>query len=267
MMAKVTHVTICRAGWLGVLIFVVFSQRSVCAELNEQTNLAPFVADYFKQYCYRCHGATTQKGDRRLDQFPSDLTADDDSTSLLEEALDAMNRGDMPPKKKGVTQPPTEKTRQVIEWITGYLQDSANATASASTVMRRLNRFEYLNTMRDLLGMRTDGRDPTGDFPPDAIEDGFDNNGDALTLSNYQLQRYVEVAEYFLGNASFFDVLQPEQRKWRYTGKDFNGIYSYERAPVTWRLIVNDKYVEIGHGQPSERHPNFVPSFVKDGGA
>jgi hypothetical protein len=267
MMAKVTHVTICRAGWLGVLIFVVFSQRSVCAELNEQTNLAPFVADYFKQYCYRCHGATTQKGDRRLDQFPSDLTADDDSTLLLEEALDAMNRGDMPPKKKGVTQPPTEKTRQVIEWITGYLQDSANATASASTVMRRLNRFEYLNTMRDLLGMRTDGRDPTGDFPPDAIEDGFDNNGDALTLSNYQLQRYVEVAEYFLGNASFFDVLQPEQRKWRYTGKDFNGIYSYERAPVTWRLIVNDEYVEIGHGQPSERHPNFVPSFVKDGGA
>ena len=267
MMAKVAHVTIHQAGRLGVLILILLSTRNVCAELDERPNLAPFVADYFKQYCHRCHGEATQKGDRRLDRFPSDLTADDEATSLLEEALDAMNRGDMPPKKKGVAQPPPEKTRQVIEWITGYLQQAENDRAPVSTIMRRLNRFEYLNTMRDLLGMRTDGRDPTGDFPPDAIEDGFDNIGEALTLSNYQLQRYVEVAEYFLDNATFFDALQPKQRNWHYTGKDFNGIYSYERAPVTWRLIVNDDYVEIGHGQPSERHPNFVPSFVKDGGA
>jgi hypothetical protein len=266
-MARRLYRTIRQAVCLGVLILMVFSQRGVCAEVNEEANLAPFVADYFKQYCYRCHGETTQKGDRRLDQFLSNLTADDDAALLLEEALDAINRGDMPPKKKGVTQPPTEKTRRVIEWITGYLHEAENASAPASTVMRRLNRFEYLNTMRDLLGLRTDGRDPTGDFPPDAIEDGFDNIGEALTLSDYQLQRYVEVAEYFLDNATFFDVPQPEQRSWHYTGKDFNGIYAYERAPVTWRLIVDDEYVEIGHGQPSERHPNYVTSFVKEGGA
>ncbi|MCP4174604.1 MAG: DUF1592 domain-containing protein [Fuerstiella sp.] len=267
MTVLVIYLRMRQAVWLAASIPLLFAQQKVCAERSEERVLTPFVADYFKQYCQRCHGETAQKGDRRLDQFSSGLTTDDDANLLLEEALDAMNRGDMPPKKKDVTQPPTRKTRQVINWITGYLQEAENGTAPASTIMRRLNRFEYRNTMRDLLGMRTNGHDPTGDFPPDAIEDGFDNIGEALTLSNYQLQRYVEVAESSLDSASFFDVLQPEQKKWYYTGKDFNGIYSYERAPVTWRLIVDNEYLEIGHGQPSERHPNYVKSFVKEGGA
>ena len=121
--------------------------------------------------------------------------------------------------------------------------------------------------MRDLLGIHPEFFDPTTDFPADAIEHGFDNIGESLTLSDYQLQRYLEVAESSLDRVMFFDATQPKEQSWHYTGKDFNGVQSYERAPVTWRLIVNDEYIEIGHGQPSERHANFVPAFVKQGGA
>ena len=229
-------------------------------------DLDPSVVTYFKQYCYRCHGETTQKGDRRLDQFPTNLAADNDAKTLLEEALDAMNRGEMPPKKKRVVQPPIEQTRRVIEQVTGFLDKASKETMPTSTVMRRLNRFEYVNTLRDLLGMHTEFHDPTADFPADATEHGFDNIGEALTLSDYQLQRYLEVAESAFQKAMFFDVPQPKKQAWHYTGKDFNGVISYERAPVTWRLIVNDDYMEIGHGQPSERHANFVPAFVKRDG-
>ena len=99
-----------------------------------------------------------------------------------------MNRGDMPPKEKGVIQPPIDETRRVIETITDDLKDTSNSKAATSTVMRRLNRFEYVNTLRDLLGLHTEFFDPAADFPADAIEHGFDNIGEALTLSDYQLQ-------------------------------------------------------------------------------
>lgn len=248
-----------------LIITFLIATHVTAAEPKDQ-GLDPSVVTYFKQYCYRCHGETTQKGDRRLDQFPTDVAADDDATNLLEEALDAMNRGEMPPKKKGVVQPPIEQTRRVIEQVTGFLDKASRAKTPTSTVMRRLNRFEYVNTLRDLLGMHTEFLDPTGDFPADATEHGFDNIGEALTLSDYQLQRYLEVAETALDEAMFFDTPQPKVQAWHYTGKDFNGVVSYERAPVTWRLMVNDEYMEIGHGQPSERHANFVPAFVKRDG-
>lgn len=268
----------CRAGscrpssklhWLAgteftvVLLLVWLLPVAVVAE---ETKLDSSVATYFKQYCHRCHGGETQKGDRRLDQLPLVMEADSDAAVLLEEALDAINRGDMPPAKKGVQQPPASDTRKVVSLITAFLSELSSDRNSQSTVMRRLNRFEYINTMCDLLGLRREFFDSTADFPVDATEHGFDNNGEALTLSDLQLQRYLEVAETAIDAVSFFGVDQPSSKTWSYNGKDFNGVASYQRAPVTWRLIVDDDYLEIGHGQPSERHPNFVPAFVKEGG-
>lgn len=250
---------------LTVMVLAVIASTALAVDEPEAT-FTPSVSTYFKTYCYRCHGETTQKGDRRLDQLPFVIEADSDAASLLEEALDAINRGDMPPAKKGVIQPPAADTSRVVASITGYLSHLSNADTVSATMLRRLNRVEYVNTMRDLLGLRTEFFSFTSDFPADAIEDGFDNNGEALTLSDLQLQRYLEVAEEALDAASFFDVERPSAQQWHYTAKDFNGVLSYERAPVTWRLIVNDEYMEIGHGQPRERAPNYVKAFARSGG-
>lgn len=244
----------CMTGWCNA------------QEATGENQIETQVSSYFKKYCYRCHGQAAQKGDRRLDQLPDDLSADGGAVELLREALDAISRGDMPPQEKGVVQPPIDQTRKVVVWLTEYMDQAARNQSSPATIMRRLNRFEYLNTLRDLLSLQADAFDPTGDFPADAKEHGFDNNGEALTLSDFQLQRYVEVAEEALEETIFFDREKPKSEIWHYTGRDFNGVKSYQRAPVTWRLIVNDEYVEIGHGQPSERHANFVKSFVKQGG-
>ena len=249
--------------WAMVLV-AIFIPQLMAAE--ENVRLSPAVNAYFKQYCHRCHGETMQKGDRRLDRLPVDGRIDDTAVTLLEEALDAVNRGDMPPNKKGVSRPSAEQTRHVVKAMTQFLEYRLNASKPATTTLRRLNRFEYVNTLRDLLGLHTEASDPTSDFPVDAREDGFDNIGEALILSDYQLQRYLEVAEDALEQASYFNAERPESRTWKYTGWDFNGIKSYERAPVTWRLFAKDHVLEIGHGQPSERHPNFVQKFVAQGG-
>ena len=250
---------------LTVMVLAMIASTALAVDEPEAT-LTPSVSTYFKTYCYRCHGETTQKGDRRLDQLPFVIEADSDAASLLEEALDAINRGDMPPAKKGVIQPPAADTSRVVASITGYLSHLSNVDTVSATMLRRLNRVEYVNTMRDLLGLRTEFFSFTSDFPADAIEDGFDNNGEALTLSDHQLQRYLEVAERALDAASFFDVERPQTQNWHFTAEDFNGVLSYERAPVTWRLIVNNEYMEIGHGQPRERAPNYVKAFARSGG-
>jgi mono/diheme cytochrome c family protein len=282
---------VCRSSTLPGLILFLFvtlicsssswQQHSFAAESvdeigSTEAGVPQHVQRYLQQHCYRCHGETKQKAERRLDIFTTGQQLNDDATELLEEALDALNRGEMPPRKEGVDRPSEKETKAVIHWITSYLERKANEQKAPSTVLRRLNRFEYVRTMRDLLGIDVRSFDPTGDFPPDAKLHGFDNNGEALTLSDYQLQRYIEVAESYLDQAICFDRTRPETRDWSYTGKDFNGVMSYQRAPVTWRLIVNSgsesdqigegDFIEIGHGQPSERHPNFVKAFVKQGG-
>ncbi|MBT6846469.1 MAG: DUF1592 domain-containing protein [Planctomycetaceae bacterium] len=251
-------------GMTAVFLGIVLTATTVVA--TEETAPPAYVTTYFKTYCYQCHGESTQKGDRRFDEIAGKLMLQDDAVLLLKDAVDAINRGDMPPVGKNVSQAPAEQTRRVVQWLTGFLQQRVDLGKPVTTTLRRLNRFEYLNTLRDLLGLHVEAGDPTGDFPADATEHGFDNNGDALTLSDFQLQRYVEVAESALDKAVVFGARRPSSQTWTYSGADFNGVPSYERAPVTWRLIANNETLEIGHGQPSERHANFVPKFVAAGG-
>lgn len=251
--------------FIAALVVVFNSAFAFCENASTQ-RLEPVVTHYIKQYCYRCHGQTVQKGDRRFDQISLSPQTEHDVALLLEEALDAINRGDMPPRKDGIRQPPGEETRQVVAALTQFLTEAAKTKVIPATAMRRLNRFEYVNTMSDLLGLRREFFSFTSDFPVDATDHGFDNNGEALTLSDHQLQRYLEVAKASLDAATFFDRDRPQRQQWHYTARDFNGVESYERAPVTWRLNVGGKYLEIGHGQPSERHPNFVKKFVNAGG-
>ncbi|QDT59288.1 Planctomycete cytochrome C [Stieleria bergensis] len=249
-----------------VLLALLLPATSQGATADEH-KLAPSVTKYFQQFCYQCHGETSQKGDRRLDQLPAVISADDDAALLLEEALDAINRGDMPPSKSKIARPTESQTKHFVSSLTDYLSQLAEAGATQSTVMRRLNRFEYANTMRDILQLTPEFFDRTSDFPVDAIKEGFDNQGESLSLSEQQLERYLEVAEAAVDAATSFDVQQPSPKEWHFHGSDFNGVHSYQRAPVTWRLIVDNDYLEIGHGQPSERHPNFVPSLARAGGA
>lgn len=229
--------------------------------------LPPFAQEFVVQYCVDCHGEEKQKGDRRLDGMTAD-TVDGNNLLMLEEALDMLNLGDMPPDEKKVKQPSVAEKRRMIEWLTERLTIAEDSKAPVSTVLRRLNRHEYLNTMRDLLGIKSEVFDVAFDFPDDATVHGFDNNGESLTLSDFQMRRYLEVADRFLDKAIRFETKQPEARRLRFTANDFGGVLPEDRtrAPVTWRINFHDEYLDIGHGKPIERHPNYPQKFAKSGG-
>ena len=149
------------------------------------------VFQFTQNYCIKCHGSEEEKGDRTFHQLSKELSGkqmidlgDEDKVNLLHDILDQLNLGEMPPKKKEVKQPKTEEIKQTIAWLTKTLVEWEKEKGPNQTVLRRLNRREYRNTMRDLLGLHDLPFDFTEDFPTDENDHGFTNVGDALNLSD-----------------------------------------------------------------------------------
>jgi hypothetical protein len=129
------------------------------------------------------------------------------------DALDALNRGEMPPEDEPQ---PGEAERQVmVEWITGQMTHAAEVKRSTGGrgVIRRLTRYEYNQTMADLLGVPLDY---AGRLPPESFsEDGFANNGSIMCMSSMQLEFYLRAAQIGLSEAL---VEGPEPERYSHVG-------------------------------------------------
>ena len=103
----------------------------------------------------------------------------------------------MPPPKKA--RPTGEQKEMIEQWIKSavFEADPLNPDPGRVTI-RRLNRVEYQNTIRDLVGVDFDTQN---EFPPDDTGHGFDNIGDVLTLSPMLLEKYLVAAEKVIAQA------------------------------------------------------------------
>ncbi|MBX7207949.1 MAG: DUF1592 domain-containing protein [Verrucomicrobiaceae bacterium] len=172
------------------------------------------VTAFMQTYCVRCHGPKKQKGDFRVDALKvSETTAEAENWRLV---LDSLNAGEMPPEDE--KQPEAAALEQVTAWIQGELKRAALALGGqkGEVVLRRLNRFEYENTIEDLFDVHGDYAIA---FPEDAKSGGFDNNGAALMLSAEQIEQYLRAADFVLGRAIVTQP-RPETKKVVFTLKD-----------------------------------------------
>jgi len=124
--------------------------------------------------------------------------------------------GTMPPKTK--PQPSAEDVKTVAAWLDAGLvaADAARQKAEGRAVLRRLNRVEYTNTLRDLLAIDVDLKNL---LPEDETVDGFDNVGSALTISPVLLERYLEAADAAL-NAAIVKGPKPETTRMAFAFKE-----------------------------------------------
>ncbi len=156
---------------------------------------ASVVKPILKQYCIRCHGPTKQKGKLRLDTLAADFSSSEVQGKWIE-VMDRINLGEMPPT--GSAKPKIDQLRSVTGWIASELRRAEKQALSGGggrVLLRRLNRTEYTNTLRDLLGMRfLPGDSPLELLPPDGKAEGFDRVATALTLDPSLLEKYYEVA-------------------------------------------------------------------------
>ena len=141
------------------------------------------------KYCYDCHGDEKQKADLNLQTFKSvaDVAKD---PKTWEHVLIQIQTHEMPPPKKA--QPTPEESKLLATWIEHELFhiDCDNPDPGRVTI-RRLNRAEYNNTIRDLTGVDFK---PANDFPTDDSGYGFDNIGDVLSMPPIMLEKYLNAA-------------------------------------------------------------------------
>ena len=147
------------------------------------------VRPLLEKFCFDCHADGANKGGVSFDEFKSDAAMLENHDLWLK-ALKNVRAGIMPPPKKA--QPSAEQKQQLEQWIktTVFKTDPANLDPGRVTV-RRLNRVEYRNTVRDLMGVDFDTEK---EFPPDDSGHGFDNIGDVLTLPPMLLEKYLAAA-------------------------------------------------------------------------
>jgi cytochrome c553 len=142
------------------------------------------------QYCYDCHGDGASKGKLAFDGFKSDdqLLA---NSNLWLKVLKNVEGGAMPPGKN--PHPSKPEVQRLGDWITQdvFKIDPQNPDPGRVTA-RRLNRAEYNNTVRDLLGVDFQ---PADDFPQDDSGYGFDSIGDVLSVSPVLMEKYLKAAE------------------------------------------------------------------------
>ena len=144
-----------------------------------------FPQEFFAQYCLDCHDEDVSKGEIRLDQAADREWSQSESQHYFERILKVLAKDEMPPKDKK-QRPSAEERKVVTDWLHDQLLKSSQ---TGGTVLRRLNRREYENTIEDLFGFPF--KVPYG-FPPDQTAHGFDNIGEDLVLSPPLMESFFE---------------------------------------------------------------------------
>lgn len=198
------------------LSLAAFTALAGLASAADAVRPVPAHADYQKdvvplldKYCYECHGNGRSKGNVALDTFKT-LDDIEKDRATWETVLHHVRSHEMPPDDSDVL--PTQGERDVISgWIEKELFkfDPKNPDPGRVTI-RRLNRAEYNNTIRDLIGVDFK---PAADFPPDDSGYGFDNIGDVLSLPPVLMEKYLAAADKILDQAIVTDPIESKVQR------------------------------------------------------
>jgi hypothetical protein len=186
-----------------IVATMLLASRAGAAEVP-----APFAgAAFVDKHCVSCHGKEKQKANLALHTVRDDL-------SLLRagkhwrDVVEMVESEEMPPDDK--PQPTKEERRAFIDSVNAVFTAARDAPPDPGRLtLRRLNRTEYNNTIRDLL--KVDFQ-PAEDFPRDDVGFGFDNIADVLSVSPVLMERYLAAAERIAEEAIPLNPARPPKR-------------------------------------------------------
>ena len=170
------------------------ANRSSAAAVSPSSDgFGTVVKPMIKADCATCHNAVKLKGDLDLERFLTMSSADAlKEREIFTKVVDKLRAGEMPPD--GHPKPSAAQIAAATNGIEQYYAklDSHADPDPGRVTAHRLNRFEYNNTVRDLLGVNIRLAD---DFPPDPYGYGFDNVSDVLSVSPILTEKYLKAAE------------------------------------------------------------------------
>jgi hypothetical protein len=157
------------------------------AQSNPVSRVSPHSA-LVNEYCVVCHDEGTKTAGLSLEDVdPANPGKDVDR---WEKVILKMKAGMMPPPE--MPRPDSAAVKSFITAIEGGIDKTAAAKPNPGRpVLHRLNRTEYANSVRDLLGINIDA---SAFLPPDDMSEGYDNMSDVLTISPTLLEGYLSAA-------------------------------------------------------------------------
>jgi hypothetical protein len=160
-------------------------------------SFAKDVVPFLTKHCYACHGNGKKRADLALDKYQNEEAVQKDR-QVWENVLHMLRGGEMPPKER--PRPAAGEVEAALKAIDSVLTnlDCGKQRNAGRVTLHRLNKVEYNNTIRDLIGIDFK---PAADFPNDDVGYGFDNIGDVLSLSPLLLEKYLGAAESILDQA------------------------------------------------------------------
>ena len=234
--------------------------------------LKPFLADN----CYSCHGNKKQEKELNFEAFSSPQSFVQ-HRERWEEVVRKLRGAEMPPIEE--EQPDEEQRQAVATWVERELDriDRETPPDPGRVTARRLNRTEYNNTIRDLLGIDPK---PADDFPQDDAGYGFDNIADVLSLSPVLMEKYVTAADRVARLALFGPPhLDPTLTRLRSEGRragdartfpasyDLTGLSLPNAFHAVYRVPVDGEYavrVVLGGTRPAGSAPVTVALWLDD---
>jgi hypothetical protein len=185
-----------RLAWSLALLATAILPAASCLGAE---GLEPQVQSFLKTHCLECHGPGSTKSDFRIDRLSTRVGFDDTPQWL--EVMERISSGEMPPRDQP-NRPSAEESAHFVQWLSGRIQEGEKARLAARgrVTYNRLSREEYVQTIRDLLGVQFDATDPGG-FLEDPEWHGFERVGSVMTLSPSQVDKYLAAAETILAEA------------------------------------------------------------------
>jgi cytochrome c553 len=204
------------------------SPAAVAMEQQFKTQIQPFL----QAHCFKCHGNGKSKGDVTLDKFSSfaSIQADLDTWQSVHNVIE---QHEMPPEKE--PQPPADKTEAFLRFTSQALDfvDPSAPRDPGFVAIHRLNRTEYNNTIRDLVGVEFH---PADNFPADDTGYGFDNIADVLSMSPLLAEKYLSAAEQVMDRA----IVLENPYKSKVTRYAAEGMTGGEVVPGGCRLLATE---------------------------
>ena len=180
--------------------------RRVADDKTFDTVILPIV----KKYCVDCHGEDDPKGKVSFEDLekPSQIL---ENREVWVKAFKHLGIGGMPPTNKK-RRPTRAQEQAFVEWLDLKLFhcDCDGDVDPGRETIQRLNRTEYTNTVRDLIGIETD---VAKDFPSDDLGYGFSNIGDVLSLPPLLFEKYVGAAEKIAAAAVLTESLENRKKR------------------------------------------------------
>lgn len=173
--------------FLILLTLSAFGAESYAAESDVEVAIPKAkIQPFLQRYCVRCHRSENANGQVRFDTATWVISTGDEA-QRWQDVLDTLNTGDMPPEDE--KQPFTDELSQVLDAMTGALITARQRLTDhgGEIVMRRLNRREYANTIRELFGLTI----PEDVIPEDREAATFDTVGDEQFFNSSDFEKYL----------------------------------------------------------------------------